>query len=146
MSRSLSAREPIAVPWTAPRFFELLQALGRVRVISICGPSVFEAICRVAPFEVRDGFLNLITDAYHWHLALDRIGHLRSRDTEHARSGRRVLFFELAERADAPPFLRIYVFRAAGEAFDPEVLTRFEDVHRELADGVALAAPGGASA
>jgi hypothetical protein len=124
--------------WTAQSFFSVLGELGRVRVISVCGPSVFEAICEVAPFDERDGFLNMITDAYHWHFATERFRHLRSVDSVHARSGRRVLHFELRENPDAPPFLRIYVFRPHGEEFDPKILERFEALHLELKGGVAV--------
>ncbi|HKK52494.1 MAG TPA: hypothetical protein VKA74_12945 [Myxococcota bacterium] len=124
--------------WTATRLFDLLNDLGRLRVISVCGPSVFEAICQAGPYEIVGGSLNMITDAYHWHFALKRLGHLRSFDTTHARSGRRVLFFELREREDDAPFLRIYAYRGTNEDFDPAVLERFAEAHRELAAGVAL--------
>lgn len=132
----------VAQAWTAQRFFEQLQELGDLRVISVCGPSVFEAICRVAPFEEQDGYLNIITDAYHWHFATDRLRHLRSVDTTHARSGRRVLFFELREEPDAPSFLRIYLFRPHGEDFRPEVVERFDALHATLAAGLPVAAGG----
>jgi hypothetical protein len=132
-------------PWTAQRFFDLLQQLGRLRVISVCGPSVFEAICEAAPYFEQGGHLNMITPAYHWHFAVDRLRHLRSVDAVHARSGRRALHFELREREEASPFLRIYVFRSKEEDFDPAVLERFAAAHRELADGVAVVA-GDASA
>ena len=123
---------------TAESFFEQLQRLGPVRIISVCGPSVFEAICEVAPFVKQDGFLNMITDAYHWHFAIDRFRHVRSVDTTHARSGRQVLFFELREEEGKPAFLRIYLYRGKGEAYRPDVLERFESLHRELKDGAAV--------
>jgi len=129
-------------PWTAARFFELLGELGRVRVISVCGPSVFESLCEVGDFEVAGGHLNAITDAYHWHLGLARFRHLRSRDTVHARSGRRVLFFELGEDAGADPFLRIYLHRAKGEEFASDRVSRFAAAHAELADGCPIATGG----
>jgi len=125
--------------WTHRRFFDLLATLGRLRVISIAGPSTFEALCELGPYGFAHGHMNAITRAYHWHLALDRFRHLRSCDEIHARSGRRVLFFELREAADAEPFLRIYLFRGQGEAFDPVLVERFAAAHAELRDGVALA-------
>jgi len=109
-----------------------------VRVISVCGPSVFEAICRVAPFDKQSGFLNMITDAYHWHFAASRLGHLQSFDEVHARSGRRVLFFTLREAPELDPFLRIYVYRAPGDEFAAEVLRDFATAHSELAAGVQV--------
>lgn len=124
--------------WTTPRFFDLLNELGRLRVISACGPSVFEAICEAGPYEISGGFLNMVTDAYHWHFALERLGHLRSFDTTHARSGRRVLFFELREQPADPPFLRIYAYRPKQVDFEPAVLERFAKAHQELAGGVAV--------
>jgi putative heme iron utilization protein len=125
-------------PWTARRFFGDLSTLGPLRVISQCGPSTFEAICEVGAFGIAEGYLNAITASYHWHLRLDGFGHLRSRDETHQRSGRRVLFFELAGAAAAPPFLAIYLYRGAGEDLAPERLERFGDMHRELAAGVAV--------
>mgnify|MGYP003661622644 CR=1 FL=1 len=75
--------------WTAQRFFDLLSRLGRVRIISVCGPSVFEALCEVEPAVERDGFLNILTDAYHWHFSPARFRSLRSVDALHKRSNRR---------------------------------------------------------
>ena len=135
MSRTI---QPPAAPWTAHRFFDLLGRLGTLRVISVCGPSVFEAICEVGSVERAGGFLNMITPAYHWHFAANRFGHLRSVDTIHARSGRRVLFFELREQPGDDPFLRIYVFRPKDEDFDADALARFESVHAELEAGVVV--------
>lgn len=132
------ARAELPSGWTAPRFFDLLNDLGRLRVISVCGPSVFEAICQAGPYEIVGDFLNMITDAYHWHFALKRLGHLRSFDTTHARSGRRVLYFELREQPEDDPFLRIYAYRPPRADFEPAVLERFAEAHRELAEGVAV--------
>ncbi|MBY0401185.1 hypothetical protein K2X89_12880 [Myxococcota bacterium] len=125
-------------PWSAERFFDLLQQLGRLRVISVCGPSVFESICVAGPYEVAEGFLNMVTDAFHWHVGLARLRHLQSHDNLHGRSGRNVLFFELRERADATPFLRIYVYRAPGVEFASEIAQAFQRAHRELEHGVLL--------
>ena len=108
-------------------------------MISICGPSVFESLCTAGPYEIADGSLNMVTDAFHWHVALSRFRHLQSHDSVHGRSGRNVLFFELRERADAAPFLRIYVYRAPGAEFDPEVARAFANAHAELAKGIELA-------
>lgn len=130
-----------ASPWTAARFFDLLQQLGKLRVISVCGPSVFESICVAGPYEIADGFLNMVTEAFHWHVATSRLRHLQSHDSTHGRSGRNVLFFELRESRDTPPFLRIYVYRAPGAEFAPEVAQAFQRAHVELAGGVDLA-PG----
>lgn len=125
--------------WTALRIFEELRQLGPLRVISVSGPSVFEAICSVGPFGVAEGHLNAITDAYHWHLDLRRTARARSNDSVHARSGRRVLFFELFEDGSATPFLSIYLHRAKGEEFAPERVERFERLHGELGAGAVLA-------
>lgn len=138
---------PPSAPWTAARFFELLPKLGRLRVISICGPSVFESLCEAGPFTIEHGSLNMITNDFHWHVAVARLRHLQSHDSLHARSGRNVLFFELREQADASPFLRIYVYRAPGTEFDPAVAGTFAAAHAELAQGVELArVPSGADA
>jgi hypothetical protein len=127
-----------ASPWTARRFFDLLGTLGRLRVISQSGPSTFEALCSVGPFEIAGGFVNAITPDYHWHLALKRFRRLRSHDEVHARSGRRVLFFTLAEASGEPPFLRIYLHREKGAEFGAAREARFREAHGALRDGVAL--------
>ena len=124
--------------WTHRRFFELLEALGRLRVISACGPSTFEALCALHSWRVERGFLNAITPEYHWHLAVSRLRHLRSADELHARSGRRVLFFELREFESADPFLRIYVHREKGAEFEAERERSFSAAHQELRGGVAF--------
>ncbi len=121
-----------------PRLFEELRALGPLRVISVCGPSVFEAICELGPFGVAGGWLNAITPAYHWHLDLERCAHLRSRDEVHTRSGRRVLFLELFEGERAAPFLTIYLHREKGEEFEADRLARFARIHATAAAGNAL--------
>ena len=139
---SPAAADAAAAPWTARRFFELLATLGRLRVISQSGPSTFEALCEVGPFEIAQGFLNAITPAYHWHLAVHRFRHLRSHDEVHARSGRRVLYFTLHEAPDAPPFLRIYLHREKGAEFEPEREARFGAAHAALRDGVAVVLEG----
>lgn len=133
-------------PWTATRFFDLLPKLGRLRVISVCGPSVFEAICEAGPYAVQGGSIDMITPDFHWHFAHRRLGHLRSHDTTHRRSGRRVLFFELRERADQDPFLRIYVYRPKDADFEPSALDAFLSAHAELAEGVGVAPPSDADA
>lgn len=128
-----------AEPWTAARFFALLGELGRLRVISICGPSVFESICEAGPFSIEDGYLNMVTDAFHWHVEVSRFRHMRSHDAVHGRSGRNVLYYDLRERAESTPFLRIYLYRAHGVDFDPQVAAAFGRAHVELEAGVALA-------
>lgn len=141
-NRSPEAHAGEPAVWTATRFFDLLQQLGKLRVISVCGPSVFESICVAGPYEVADGFLNMITDAFHWHVATARLRHVQSHDTTHGRSGRNVLFFELREDEDTPPFLRIYVYRAPGAEFAPEVVRAFQNAHAELREGLRLASGG----
>ena len=126
------------VAWTALRFFELLPKLGRLRVINVCGPSVFEAICEAAAFDVQEGAINMITPDYHWHFAHARLGFLQSHDSIHNRSGRRVLFFTLHERSEDAPFLRIYVYRPPNESFDPAAVDIFQAAHVELEEGVAV--------
>jgi len=128
--------------WTHRRFFDLLRELGPLRVISVSGPSVFEALCEFGPYGVADGYMNAITPAYHWHLELARFRVLRTRDEVHQRSGRRVLFFELAEAPEAQPFLRIYLYRGPREEFGPEREKRFAEAHAHLAEGVHLAEVG----
>lgn len=125
--------------WTARSFFQELAALSPLRVISVSGPSTFEAICRVDRFGIADGYLNAITPDYHWHLDLRGFRHLRSRDEVHERSGRQVLFFELRSGAEEKPFLRIYVHREKGEEFEPERRERFAQLHAELASGQRVA-------
>jgi hypothetical protein len=123
---------------THREFFDSLRTLGPLRVISQSGPSVFEAICRVEAYGVDGRMLNAITDAYHWHMALDRFRHLTSHDEMHQRSGRRVLYFALREEAGARPFLLIYVHRAKGADFEPEREAAFASVHARLAGGAAV--------
>lgn len=143
-TRTALPAHPSAMPapsrWTAARFFDLLARLGRLRVISICGPSVFESLCHAGPYSIEDGSLDMITSDFHWHVALERFRHLQSHDAVHGRSGRNVFFFELRERREATPFLRIYVYRGPGADFDPAIESVFRAAHAELADGVALAA------
>jgi len=125
--------------WTHRRFFALLCELGRLRVIHRSGASTFEALCAMGPHGFADGYMNAITDAYHWHLKLEGFGYLRSHDTTHARSGRRVLFFELGERKGTPPFSMIYLHREKKEEFEPEREERFLEAHAELGAGRELA-------
>jgi hypothetical protein len=132
------APSPAGEPWTARRFFGLLGSLGRLRVISQSGPSTFEALCEVGPFEIAHGFVNAVTPVYHWHLALKRFRHLRSHDEVHARSGRRVLFFSLREKPDTEPFLRIYLHREKGEEFEPAREARFRAAHGALREGAPI--------
>lgn len=126
--------------WTATRFFDLLPKLGRLRVISVCGPSVFEAICEAGAYEVQGGSINMVTPDFHWHFAPAQLGFLQSHDTRHARSGRRVLFFTLHEKKGDAPFLRIYVYRPPNEAFDPAVIDVFQAAHADLEAGWVMGA------
>lgn len=134
-----------ALPSTTVRnardFFDALSTLGTLRVISVAGPSTFETICTVPHAGISDGYLNVISPEYHWHLDLSRFRHLASRDSVHERSRRRVLFFELREADYGTPFLFIYLHREKGAEFEPEQLMRFEALHRVLANGIALDVP-----
>jgi hypothetical protein len=125
--------------WSHRRFFALLREMGRLRVIHRSGASTFEALCTMGPHGFAEGYMNAITDAYHWHLKLDGFGYLRTHDTTHARSGRRVLFFELGEKRGTPPFAMIYLHREKGEEFEPEREKRFLEAHGELGAGRDLA-------
>jgi len=124
--------------WTHRRFFDLLGRLGPLRVISICGPSVFESLCTFGAYGVARGHMNAITPEYHWHLELARFRRLQSRDAVHERSGRRVLFFELSEGEGERPFLLVYVHREKGAEFEPEREKAFLEAHADLAGGVPL--------
>jgi hypothetical protein len=134
----MTAATEVAASWTIGRFFGELRELSPLRVITIAGPSVFESICSVGPFGVSEGHLNAITDAYHWHLDVRRTARLRSHDSVHARSGRRVLFFELLEQGQDKPFVSIYLHRAKNEEFGDQRLARFDRLHRELQLGLEL--------
>ena len=139
MDATPSTAQSLGSPPSAADFFEALGPLSPLRVISQCGPSTFEAIADFGPHGFDRGFMNAITPAYHWHLRTDGLGHVRSHDTIHGRSGRRVLFFELREHAGTKPFLQIYLYRAKGEDFDEERLKLFDRIHTRYAEGVALA-------
>jgi hypothetical protein len=108
-------------------------------VIHRAGASTFEALCTMGPHGFAEGHMNAITDAYHWHVKLSGFGHLRSYDQTHARSGRRVLFFALCERAGAAPFSFIYLHREKGEEFAPDREQLFLAAHAEFAEGRDLA-------
>jgi putative heme iron utilization protein len=123
---------------SARSFFEQLRGLGPLRIISVSGPSTFEAIGSLGAFGIADGYLNAMTEQYHWHLDVRRFRHLTSHDAVHERSGRRVLFFELREEAAAEPFLRIYLHRAKESEFEPERQARFAALHGSLSAGVEL--------
>jgi hypothetical protein len=135
-ARSLTARE----------LFEAFGDLGPLRVISVNGPSVFEAILELGAFGVADDWLNAMTPDYHWHVDLSRVRHLTTRDTIHERSGRRVLFFELREAAEAEPFLRVYLHRGKGEDFAVGREEGFAALQERFAEGAALTGVGGGAA
>jgi len=134
-----AAPAPAPAAWTHRRFFDALGALSPLRVISISGGSVFEALCSFGSYGVARGHMNAMTPEYHWHVDLARFGALRSKDEVHARSGRRVLFFELREAPEAVPFLRIYVHREKDAEFEPDREAAFLALHAELAEGQRLA-------
>lgn len=123
---------------THREFFDALDALGPLRIIAVSGPSVLESIGRLERFGFADGHMNAISATCHWHVDLRRFRHLRTRDEVHARSGRRVLFFELGEGADAAPFLLVYVHRGKDEEFDDARLSRFTALHATLAGGAGV--------
>jgi hypothetical protein len=107
-------------------------------VISSTGASTFEAICSFSAFGIAQGYMNAISPAYHWHLALDRFRHLRSIDAIYPRSGRRVLFFELRGRSEEEPFLHIFLHREPGAEFEGEREATFLAAHADLDAGVEL--------
>ncbi len=119
-------------------FFKNLRVLSPLRVIQISGPSIFETICSVDSFSIKDGWLNAITPHYHWHLELNRFRHLTTRDTIHERSGRRVLLFELRESGDDEPFLLIYLHRDKGEEFDRARRDAFAALQERCSEGVHI--------
>ena len=128
-----------AQDFDARRFFAALRDLSPLRVISACGPSTFEAIIDFDAHGFDGRMMNAITPAYHWHLALPRFRFVTSVDSVHARSGRRVLFFELRERESDDPFLRIYLHREKGAEIGEERERRFAAAHATLQSGVPLA-------
>lgn len=129
------AVEP-STDWPAARLFELLRDLSPLRVISVCGPSTFEAICDFDTHAMAHGYMNAIQPAYHWHFRLDGLRTVRSRDELHERSGRRVLFLEFRDDAQADPFLWIYVHRERGAEFHAEREKAFLDAHETLSRGI----------
>lgn len=123
-------------PTSAEGLFHELRALSPLRVISVAGPSTFEAILQLGPFGVAEGWLNVMTPEYHWHLDVEHCSGFRTRDAVHERSGRRVLFFELL--ADGEPFLAIYLHREKGAELEPDRLARFLALHIEAEAGVSF--------
>ena len=119
--------------WTARRFFDLLRHLGSLRVVSVSGPSVFEARCEIGPQDFSEGSLNIITPQYHWNLSLDRFRHLRSVTRVHPKTGEVTAFFELRDDCSETPFLRIYL---SGGANGQQSERLFADVHPALQHGV----------
>ena len=120
-------------------FFEVLRSVSPLRVIQITGPSVFETICDVDSFSLREEWLNAITPLYHWHLNVDRFKHLTTKDEIHERSGRRVLFFELRESSgDERPFLLIYLHRGKDEEFDAVREQTFQQLHDRCSGGATV--------
>ena len=121
--------------WTARRFFNLLQHLGPLRVVSVSGPSVFEALCEIGPQAFSESSLNIITPQYHWNLSLDRFRHLRSVTRVHPKTGKITAFFELRDEANETPFLRIYL------SPDPKIVGScqrqplFDEAHQSLQCG-----------
>lgn len=128
--------------WTADDVFALMRRLSPLRVISVCEASVFEAIIDFDRHGFADGHMNAMVPTYHWHVDLNGLGWLRTRDTVHGRSGRRVLFLELASSATHVPFLSVYVHRGKNEEFDLERLAAFEAAHADLAEGRPVVVPG----
>ena len=119
--------------WTARRFFDLLRHLGPLRVVSVSGPSVFEARCEIGPQDFSEGSLNIITPQYHWNLSLDRFRHLRSVTRVHPKTGEITAFFELRDDCSETPFLRIYL---SGRRNDQHAERLFAEVHPALRHGV----------
>jgi len=126
---------------TAERFFQRLSGLGPFRIIHQSGPSTFEAIAPIARAQVAGPFLNIICDEYHWHLKLVDLRWVESFDQIHARSGRRVLGFSLADgtpRSGGASFTRLYVHRAKDAEFDARVLAAFRELHAVFEWGAEL--------
>lgn len=123
---------------TSGEFFDALTILSPLRVISATGPSVLETICRFERWSVVDGHMNAITETYHWHIDLARFRWVRSWDEEHVRSGRRVLFFTLAESPATSPFLLVYLYRGAREDFAIERAAAFAALHQRLGTGLEV--------
>ncbi len=132
------AHSAAPVQWTHQRFFELVSGVSPLRVISRCGPSTFEAIIRLERFEVSKGWMNAIQPEFHWHFATAGLRWVRSRDEVHKRSGRRVMYFELGEGPDEPPFLLIYLYRPKDAEFSPEQEERFAAAHAQLSEGCPI--------
>jgi len=125
--------------WTAERFFNLLQRLGPLRIVTAAGPSVFDARCEVGPRAFSDGALNIVTPDYHWNLALDRFRHLRSVVRTHPRSGRQTAFFELRDDWSAEPFVRIYLSAEAADRASSTAARSFHAAHEVLRGGADVA-------
>jgi hypothetical protein len=123
---------------TPGEFFDTLTTLSPLRVISATGPSVLETICRFERWSVVDGHMNAITETYHWHIDLARFRWVRSRNEVHARSGRQVLFFALAEDAAATPFQLVYLYRGPREDFDGVRVSTFIALHQRLGAGLEV--------
>lgn len=134
---------PDAGPWTLARLFSELVDLGDLRVIVITPGSVFECICRIRGFGVAGRWLNAMTDGYHWHIDTGAIRFVRACDEIHARSGRQVLYLQLATSSVAEPSFAIYLHRPSGEPWSAERFERFARLRavfeggRELAVGEA---------
>ncbi|MGH0033467.1 MAG: hypothetical protein ACQGVK_00420 [Myxococcota bacterium] len=124
--------------WDSQRLFDLISAVSPLRIISRCGPSTFEAIASLERFSIARGWLNAMQPDFHWHLDLGGLGWVRSRDQIHSRSGRRVMFLELAASAEQAPFLLVYLYRPKGAEFTPEQEARFAEAHADLANGLRL--------
>ncbi len=123
---------------THSEFFATLRELSPLRIVSQCGPSVFEAIVPFDPYGIADGHLTAITECYHWHIDLTRFRHAVSYDTIHARSGRQVLYVALHESPAVDPFLVVYLYRGRDEEFDDRRRERFGALHARLAGGEAM--------
>ncbi|HEV7670810.1 MAG TPA: hypothetical protein VGS22_20000 [Thermoanaerobaculia bacterium] len=121
-------------PWTLARLFGELVDLGDLRVIVTTPGSVFECICRIRGFGIAGGWLNAMTEGYHWHIDLGAIRFARTRDEIHERSGRQVLYLELGTAPEAVPSFAIYLHRPSGEPWSSERFERFGGL-REVFDG-----------
>lgn len=128
-----------APTWTLARLFRELAELGDLRVIVSTPGSVFECICRIRGFGIASGWLNAITEGYHWHLDLGALRFARTRDEIHERSGRQVLFLELGTAAGAARSVAIYLHRPFGESWSPGRLERFGRLREAFDDGRELA-------
>lgn len=112
---------------------EALPPLGPFRLISHSGPAVVESIVALVPMSLADGTWTSQSSAHQWHVDASRPCFARTHDTMHARSGRRVLFVTLHERADCPRFARLHLPRETHQPFESAREREFARLHADVA-------------